>query len=109
MHSQNVLEVDAFIGSDCPLWHIIEIEDDKFLTSSWQIYDNLSDYVDGITLYSLGEQLTMPNFSQACHFDKCEKGLIFSVCSTETVLAPRESMCRVQRAPEAFKGNAEPK
>ena len=59
----NFLEFDAILAPDCHLRHEIETEDDKFLTSLWQIYDNLSDYVAGINLSLLGEQLTMPNLS----------------------------------------------
>ena len=31
----------------------------------------------GINLYLLGEQLTMPNLSYACHFDECRQGSFF--------------------------------
>ena len=41
----------------------IETGDDKFLISFRKIYNNLSDYVAGINLYLLGEQLTMLNLS----------------------------------------------
>ena len=56
LHSQNVLEFDAILAPDCHLQQKTDTEDDKFLTSLCQIYDNFSDYVAGLNLYLLGEQ-----------------------------------------------------
>ena len=63
LNSQNVLESDAILAPDWLLWQKTETKDDMFLSSFWQIYDNLSNYVAGINLYLLDEQLTMPNLS----------------------------------------------
>ena len=57
------LEFDAILAPDCHLQQKTDTEDDRFLTSLCLIYDNFSDYVAGINLYLLGEQLTMPNLS----------------------------------------------
>ena len=32
----------------CHLHHLEETEDDMFLTSFWQVYDNLSDYISDL-------------------------------------------------------------